>query len=204
MRFLRDEAPIIIHVAMEKTLHFLVSDSHYRNQFETSTSGGSTNLSMSGGRRGWESRLFNKLYDSSTGFDRVKYGVLNIVKDPAGIASCSSYGESYMVLKNVRLRTTFADQDSSSASASLATCEYYSHVLTHYTDAELKAVMEVALGRSAWRPSTSMGSYKEVQIHGEVRLKDHVECLVVPWTFKVCVAVVCVCVCPRLLLHSLC
>lgn len=90
-----------------------------------------------------------------------------------------------MILKNVRLRTSFADMDSSSASTSLATCEYYCHVLNKYNDNELKAVMEVALGRSAWRPSNTMGSYKEVQIHGEVRLKDHVECLVVAARFKV-------------------
>lgn len=86
MRFLRDEAPITIHVGMQKALHFLVEDTHYRNQFETHTSGGSTDLSM-GGRKGWESRLFNKLYDDSGGFERVKYGVLNIVRDPHGIGA---------------------------------------------------------------------------------------------------------------------
>ena len=120
LRFLRDEAPIIIHVSMQRALKFLVQDTHYRNQFETGTSGGTLN---SNSRTSWEDRLFNKYYHDSTPFDRCKYGVFNVVNDPHGVSNCSNYGESYLVLKNVRLRTSFADMDSSSASTSLATCE---------------------------------------------------------------------------------
>lgn len=39
-RYIRDEAPVIIHFKMDNILKFLVKDTHYRNQFETNTSGG--------------------------------------------------------------------------------------------------------------------------------------------------------------------
>ena len=80
-----------------------------------------------------------------------RYGVLNITNDPSGVRACEQYGESYLVLKNVRLRTTFADKDSSSPSTTLATCEYYCHVLNTYSNPELMAVMDVQeakLGKS--------------------------------------------------------
>ena len=53
------------------------------------------------------------------------------------------------------------------------------HVLHHYSDAELKAVMDVATGKASWRPSEVIGVYKEIQVHGEVNLSQHVDCLVV-------------------------
>ena len=89
-----------------------------------------------------------------------------------------------MVLKNVRLRTTFADMDSSNPSTSLATCEYYCHVLHKYSDVELRSVMDVAIGKMAWSPSSVIATYKEVQVHGEVKLSEHVYALVVSHMHK--------------------
>jgi hypothetical protein len=51
----------------------------------------------------------------------VKYGVMNITNDPAGVQCCYGYGDSYLVLQNVRLRATFASQDSASEGAQMAT-----------------------------------------------------------------------------------
>ena len=34
------DAPIIIHLNLDKCLHFLVKDTHYRNLFETGKGGG--------------------------------------------------------------------------------------------------------------------------------------------------------------------
>ena len=58
-----------------------------------------------------------------------------------------------------RLRCTFADMDSSSPSTTLATCEYYCHVLNKYTDAELRSVVDVATGKAAWRSSSCIQIY---------------------------------------------
>lgn len=38
-----------------------------------------------GGRFSWEQNLFNKIYDKAKPEERVKYGALNIMKDPSGI-----------------------------------------------------------------------------------------------------------------------
>jgi len=48
---------------------------------------------------------------------KVKYGVLNIVNDPNGVKCCRQYGDSYLLLSKdtVRLRTTFASEDTSSS-----------------------------------------------------------------------------------------
>ena len=57
--------------------------------------------------------MFNKIYAKSDGFERVKYGVLNVINDANGVQCCSQYGDSYLQLKDVRLRCTFAAKDSS-------------------------------------------------------------------------------------------
>jgi len=70
---------------------------------------------MKGGcqaRHQWEDKLFGGHYNHAKPFERCKYGVLNIHNDPNGVASCAGYGLSFMVLKEVRLRTTFVSMDS--------------------------------------------------------------------------------------------
>ena len=69
LRYLRDDAPVIVHLNMSKMAPFLTKDTHYRNQFETGTSGGSLNRSL---RVNWEDRLFNQLYHRASNHDRVK------------------------------------------------------------------------------------------------------------------------------------
>lgn len=46
LRFIRDDAPLVIHFNPATTLKHFVSDTHYRNQFETSTSGGSVSFAL--------------------------------------------------------------------------------------------------------------------------------------------------------------
>jgi hypothetical protein len=173
--WVRHEAPIIIHVKLDSVLHYLVKDTHYRNQFETHTSGGCTDLRI---RSSWEDRIFNKIYASSLPVDRVKYGVLNIVGDPRGVKSCYSYGDSFLQLKKVRLRTTFASADTSCGSVKLSCCEHYGNVLVEYSDNELRAILEVATRKKSFLHSRVIFVYKEVQIHGPVCLSENVECVV--------------------------
>lgn len=63
------EAPLTIHLS-PRVLPLLMHDTHYRNQFETKTSNARY---CHASRTGWENRLFNFVYDKSSGFDRVKY-----------------------------------------------------------------------------------------------------------------------------------
>eukprot|EP00931_Biecheleriopsis_adriatica_P109396 TRINITY_DN8365_c0_g1_i1.p1 TRINITY_DN8365_c0_g1~~TRINITY_DN8365_c0_g1_i1.p1 ORF type:complete len:589 (+),score=125.51 TRINITY_DN8365_c0_g1_i1:143-1909(+) len=180
LAYIRDEAPIIIHIDLGKRLMALRKDSHYRNRFETNCTSGSADIEK---RKAWENRLFSNIYENVQAFDRVKYGVLNAVNDPRGIATVAKqYGEDYLVLRSVRLRTTFSDRDSCNQ-GQVASCEWYAHVLEKYSDIELRAVAEVALGDRLFVDSTVLdtadGGYKEVQIHGELQLSKHIEAVVI-------------------------
>eukprot|EP01059_Diplonema_ambulator_P019901 TRINITY_DN33581_c0_g1_i1.p1 TRINITY_DN33581_c0_g1~~TRINITY_DN33581_c0_g1_i1.p1 ORF type:complete len:381 (+),score=82.91 TRINITY_DN33581_c0_g1_i1:37-1179(+) len=180
LKYIRDEAPIIIHVSLDQAgrLKKMLHDTHYRNQFETGTSNGTLDHTT---RKGWEARLFNNIYDENSvrGFQRPKYGCLNVVKDPFGIAPATQYGDSYLELKAVRLRCSFVDQDSSSTSCELACCEWYAHVCNAFTKAELKALLQVGNGILPFEPSSCISTYKEVQIHGEICLSQNIERVVV-------------------------
>jgi len=83
---------------------------------------------------------------------------------------------SYLLLRDIRLRTTFSATDSAGLkSERLATVDYFAHVLNMFKDAELKKVLAVGTQREQGIDSEVLSSYKEAQIHGEIRLADHVE-----------------------------
>lgn len=124
----------------------------------------------------WEDNLFGQAYKHSSPVDRCKYGLLNTTRDPAGVPAAVQYGTSYFLLRGVRLRTTFAPKDSGAGHIGLlGTLDCYAHVLEMYSDLDLRATLEAAVGGVA---SARVADYKEVQIHGAVRLCDHVERIV--------------------------
>lgn len=180
LAWIRELAPIILHVNLDKAVGYLSGDTHYRNQFETKTSGGLLKPDV---RRRWERDLFSGKYDKASDFERPKYGVQNVMNDYRGVVKCKQYGTSYLVLKDVRLRCTFSPEDSANLKANrLAVLDYYAHVLFEYSDAELKETIEVANSADAavLGDSSQVGNmkYKEAQIHGEIDFSKHVERLV--------------------------
>jgi hypothetical protein len=180
LAWIRELAPIIVHLNLDKMLQFMEKDTHYRNQFETASSGGLLKPAV---REKWERDLFSGKYDGAQGKDRCKYGVQNVMNDYRGVVKCSQYGDSYMILKDVRLRCTFSPEDSANLKAErLAVLDYYAHVLNEYSDAELKETLNVANSKDAAKlgDSDAVGKmkYKEAQIHGQVAFTEHVERLV--------------------------
>lgn len=181
LAYIRDEAPIIIHLT-EATLEKLVKDTHYRSLFETKTSGGQKSIAM---RETWEHQMFGKCYDMCKPNLRPKYGCLNISGDIQGVRAAHCYGTFFLTLKNeVRYRTTFFDRDTGGCfkkkfrrSPTLATYQYYAHILQQYPDNELEAALHV--NRLSGSRSKCQ-SYKEVQIHGDIRLDSDVQALSVP------------------------
>mmetsp|Transcript_28441 Transcript_28441/g.48324 ORF Transcript_28441/g.48324 Transcript_28441/m.48324 type:complete len:332 (-) Transcript_28441:140-1135(-) len=184
-RYIRNEAPIIIHFNCDKVLDFFVKDTHYRNLFETSTSGGSRDFTA---RQQWENTIFKCAYKNAKPFERPKYGVLNFANDPCGVRTCYHYGDSFLLLRNVRLRTTFAQKDTSSVRSvsDMATCEYYMHVMAAFNDAEIKDALKIARGDRKYVRRSSQVGYREVQIHGEVRFDRDVSCVIVNARHKEC------------------
>jgi len=173
LRWIRERAPIIIHVNLRTNGWLLSNDTHYRNQFETLTSNGTRDLKK---RIHWEDQLFLSAYKKVPAFDRCKYGVLNVINDPQGVRCCKQYGTSYFLLRGTRLRTTFSAMDSAGIrSVDLATVDYYAHVLNMFSDYELKKALQVGTLKIPGSDSAVLHSYKEAQIHGEVRLNEHIE-----------------------------
>mmetsp|Transcript_82326 Transcript_82326/g.163351 ORF Transcript_82326/g.163351 Transcript_82326/m.163351 type:complete len:329 (+) Transcript_82326:97-1083(+) len=181
LRYIREEAPLLIHLDIEKYGERLLLDSHYRNMFETTVAADNIHTTS---RLAWEDKLFGRAYREAEPFHRCKYGVLNVTNDPLGVRCCTPmYGSSYLLLKGVRLRTTFSAEDSAELEASqLATVDAYAHVLSRYVDTELRAALEVGTKQRLGVTSLTILAYKEAQIHGEIRLKDHVELVMAhPW-----------------------
>lgn len=183
LAWIREAAPIIIHVNLVKLAIHLKNDSHYRNQFETNTSSGLKNHGL---RIKWERDLFGNAYESAKPCDRPKYGVQNIWNDYRGVVGCKQYGDSYLMLRGVRLRCTFSPEDSANLKASrLSVPDFYGHVLQEYSDKELAEALRVAVGGMAGTLGDSAkvveqwGKYKEAQVHGKIELSRHVERLVV-------------------------
>eukprot|EP00440_Ansanella_granifera_P040304 gb/GFBE01043716.1/.p1 GENE.gb/GFBE01043716.1/~~gb/GFBE01043716.1/.p1 ORF type:complete len:655 (+),score=153.06 gb/GFBE01043716.1/:1-1965(+) len=180
LAYIREMAPIIVHLDLSKMMQWMEKDTHYRNQFETASSGGLLKPAV---REKWERDLFGATYDKAKGFDRCKYGVLNAMNDHRGVVKCAQYGDSYIVLKDVRLRCTFSPEDSANLKADrLAVLDYYGHVLHEYSDAELKETLNVATSADAAILGDSGKvadmKYKEAQLHGEICFAKHVDRLV--------------------------
>lgn len=181
LAWIREIAPIIIQLNLDYMCPPMNTDTHYRNQFETGSSGGRLNLEL---RRAWERDLFCSAYEAPdvTPFDRVKYGVLNVMNDYRGVARTEMYGDSYFVMKDVRLRCTFAPEDSANLKVEkLAVIDYFAHQLLEYTDAELKEVLKVATASDSVIGNSCVIThlkYKEAQIHGEICFAKHIDRLV--------------------------
>ncbi|CAB9515667.1 Protein of unknown function (DUF3626) [Seminavis robusta] len=181
--YIQDDATIVIHLR-ESTLSLLVKDTHYRNLFETNTSGGTRDKSARGG---WESHMFGGCYNSSACFDRPKYGCLNVSGDVRGVRSARSYGNIFMILQpNVRYRSTFFSKDTGAfvTSATLATHEFYAHVLDGYSNDDLSSMINVCKSARAGGIESNCRSYKEVQIHGPVCLATDIQALSVPGRYQ--------------------
>ncbi|CAE8610820.1 unnamed protein product, partial [Polarella glacialis] len=183
LAWIREMAPIIVHLNIDSMLAWLEADTHYRNQFETAVSGGLLDPET---RKKWERSLFMGAYDTPdvADFDKCKYGMLNAMYDSRGVLSCTQYGDSYLVLKDVRLRCTLSPEDSANLKANrLAVLDYYAHVLMEYTNAEIMKTVEVANSENPAELGDSSAvaplKYKETQVHGEVRFDQHVERVVV-------------------------
>src|SRR5690606_37988253 len=107
--------------------------------FETKCGHGTLNENL---RKEWEDRLFNKLYTSSSGFERVKYGCLNFTNCKEGVSLARQYGRCYFILKqHVRKRVSITNGDSSSYTT-LGCVDYYCHLLNEFHDWELDGLVE--------------------------------------------------------------
>eukprot|EP00523_Entomoneis_sp_CCMP467_P015457 CAMPEP_0168785270 /NCGR_PEP_ID=MMETSP0725-20121227/10661_1 /TAXON_ID=265536 /ORGANISM="Amphiprora sp., Strain CCMP467" /LENGTH=650 /DNA_ID=CAMNT_0008835365 /DNA_START=53 /DNA_END=2005 /DNA_ORIENTATION=+ len=186
LSYIRNDVPIIIHLK-EHVLKLLTQDTHYRNLFETDTSGGSNNPT---GRRQWETTLFGGAYEENGGEGslRPKYGCLNMTGDVRGCERGRYYGPFFITLKkSVRHRCTLFDTDSGGRHETLATCDHYAHVLNRYHSSDLQVLLDVSTSearRIGGASSSGVATYKEVQIHGPIELAKDIEALSVAGSYS--------------------
>ena len=189
--YIRDDAPIIIHLT-KRTLYKLVKSTEYRNFVQRSTT---RKPKLVSARNAWEHRMYGTCYGKDCpSWDRPKYGCLNLMGDPAGVARARrSHGDLYLILQpHVRYRATFFSRElhkgvaaATAAEASYripATNEYYAHMLYEYSDLDLKAALTVSTEppmRVQGKDSTG-SLYVQVQIHGRIDLLGDIQALVVP------------------------
>lgn len=101
IRYIRDDAPIIIHLNPAKLQKYLVEDTQYRNQFETSTTGGSSDLNW---RRGKEDTFFNHNYNTGISYaldpQRPKYETL-ILSRAFNCFACHQYRSAVLLTMSI-------------------------------------------------------------------------------------------------------
>lgn len=179
----------------------LRDERRYCNQFETGISSGSRTAFAGGERDRWEERLFGGAYQRGgvAPRERPKYGALDLLGHPDGAAP--RFGSCHLRLRPGSLaRSTLCFGDSHLGPADLGTIDAPWAVLA----ALLEAVRDtgVALGRAgvdvaclidqvlagpvapAAEPGRALDDYIEVQVHGEVRVPDDVEVVVVDPSFR--------------------
>ncbi len=178
IKFVKKNVPVVVHIHLDRVIDFIINDEYLRNRFESNTSSGSLDISS---RSLWEDKLFNSIYKDSEGPERVKYGAVNINCDPCGVRAASSYGDSYLYMKDdVKMRTSFVYGDSSMQDYHISTFRNFLNILYYIPDNWLIDVVNSATHKVD-QPNKQLPHmpYIEAQIHGSVRFDRDVELLVV-------------------------
>lgn len=177
---------ITINIYIKTILQHMLNDKYIKNGYET---GRFLNVLFdvkSNSRSQWESNLFNKEYDNAEGYERVKYGALNILNEPNGISQCKYYGDSFFVLKNdLKNRISFVCGDSASQMLHICTFKYCEQLLIHPTNEHFNAIVNrnsSVINKRDLSDLTNLTDltdarfpYIEAQIHGPVRLNSDIE-----------------------------
>lgn len=182
--YIRDTAPLIIHTPLGLRIDALAADTRYRSLWETETTAG---LNCLASRAHWESVLFQNEYHDAPNDERVKYGTINLLRDPRGHTGCAHYGSSYLVLRDtVRARTTWTAEDSCHVKGCVGTLAHCAHVLDSMDDARLRAILAAGTSTAPWCFPEKSGwmavqDYWECQFHGPLMLnRDFASLIIAP------------------------
>ncbi|MFD2178488.1 DUF3626 domain-containing protein [Veronia pacifica] len=157
-RFTAENKPILQAIA---------EDGYLKSQFETGTSNGGLTAYVGGERWLWEQSVFDGAYDDASNNLRPKYGALNFRNYETGASP--RFGSSYFQLKpSISERTTFCYPDSYFEPEDFAVFN------------RVSPLIDKALASN----SDLLDDYIEAHIHGEVSVKDDIECLVLDPIFR--------------------
>jgi hypothetical protein len=138
----------------------------YHSQFVTGTSNGGLTAYPGGDRWRWESRIFGGAYDDAPDHERPVYGALNFRRKPVG--GSPRFGSAHFRLTADTLpRSTFCYPDSVFVPAAFGVAASMS--LIELAEADDRDALD---------------DYIEAQVHGAVRLDQHVEGLVLDPSYR--------------------
>jgi hypothetical protein len=193
--------PKIIHFPIKAVLPQFLADTHYRNQFETSTSRGTLSAAS---RKSWEAELFGNAYTTAAPATRPKYGVVNYDRDPLGCKRArTQYGQAFLVLQNVEDRVTYSWGDSGQLAhttqqtaavaggrrvsggtrSMLAFGIWMSRILASMPVEDLLLLERLASGQNGIG-EVQLTQYLEFQVHGPIRFAEDVASVVVPESLR--------------------
>ncbi|MGR5559320.1 DUF3626 domain-containing protein [Vibrio fortis] len=148
-------------------LQAIARDGKLKSQFETSTSNGGLTAYTGGARWIWEQSVFDGAYDDAADHLRPKYGALNFREYPSGAAA--RFGSSYFELKpHVLERTTFCYPDS----------------FFKPTDFAIASRLQALIDKASSDDVDLLDDYIEAHVHGEISLKEDVECIVLDPAYR--------------------
>jgi len=177
----------------------------YRNQFETSISGGSVSAFPGGERDGWERSVFGGAYHRTgvQAVERPKYGALDLTFRADGPAP--RFGSCYFLLSpEASSRCTFTYLDSHDDPEEKGTLERFDDILAAllkdafvsdtaigacditprtFLDHLVEKLRQPFVDPRAGVPSRNLNHYVEAQIHADVILADDVDILVADPSF---------------------
>ncbi|MFG2869740.1 DUF3626 domain-containing protein [Streptomyces sp. NPDC048338] len=141
-------------------LDAMAEDGVYHSQFVTGTGNGGLTAHPGGDRWRWESRIFDGAYDEATAHERPVYGALNFRRKPVGGAP--RFGSAHFRLTTRTLtRSTFCYPDSFLEPSDFGVATRMGLIALALADRQ-----------------DQLDDYIEAQVHGPVRLRCHVEALV--------------------------
>ncbi|WP_063669191.1 DUF3626 domain-containing protein [Aliivibrio fischeri] len=151
-RYTYDNRPLLLAIA---------EDGFLKSQFETKTSNGGLTAYVGGERWLWEQHVFDGAYENAPNKLRPKYGALNFRNYETGASP--RFGSAYFQLKpHILERTTFCYPDS------------YFEPEDFAVSNQLKVLIEKASSSN----NDLLDDYIEAHIHGEICIKDDIDCLV--------------------------
>lgn len=165
LEYISSSAPLVIHMP-EQTCRLLSNETHYKNGYETGKLRG-------GSREPHENALYNNSYKSTSHSAKLKYGSINVFDNPAGNPLAMGYGSCYLLMKReMRDCVTLYYQ-------TIATPDFFAHILEAYPDNEIRNIVHVAKGGHVPH-STQL---TEAHFHCDLELEACVEALHVPSSF---------------------
>ncbi|WP_309135890.1 DUF3626 domain-containing protein [Brevibacterium oceani] len=157
----------------------ILAQGRYVSQFVTGTSNGGLTAFPGGDRWHWEQRIFGGAYDHVEVQHRPVYGALDLDGDPYGPAP--RFGSAHLRLRPETLaRATFAYPDSMFGPEIFGVADRMGLIADFRRD---ESAGDPAVAQGSGMSRDRLDHYIEAHIHGEVKVPEDVEALVIDPSF---------------------